>query len=105
MQSCTDVSTTDASNTNRITAFTGTVANAYPNSIASLISSLSCPAKPPTNTYAIEKSSTANNAIGSLASPSTFSVRASTDNPNRDTIPRHLTPTSPRHGFRNFTVA
>ncbi|THV63497.1 hypothetical protein D6D28_10630, partial [Aureobasidium pullulans] len=43
---------TDTSNTNRITAFTGTVANAYPNSIASLISSLSCPAKPPTNTPA-----------------------------------------------------
>ncbi|THZ12187.1 hypothetical protein D6C91_08681, partial [Aureobasidium pullulans] len=43
---------TDTSNTNRIAAFTGTVANAYPNSIASLISSLSCPAKPPTNTPA-----------------------------------------------------
>ncbi|TIA09951.1 hypothetical protein D6C83_08542 [Aureobasidium pullulans] len=50
--SCTDVSATDTSNTNRITAFTGTVANAYPNSIASLISSLSCPAKSPINTPA-----------------------------------------------------
>jgi len=105
MQSCTDVSATDTSNTNRITAFTGTVANAYPNSIASLISSLSCPAKPPIITHAIKKSSITHNAIGSLTSPSSFPVRASTDNPNRDTIPRHLTPTSPRHGFGNFTVA
>ncbi|TIA10379.1 hypothetical protein D6C80_08067, partial [Aureobasidium pullulans] len=104
MQSCTDVSATDTSDTNRITALTSTVANAYPNSIASLISSLSCPTKPPINTYAIEKSSTANNAIGSLASPTTFLVRASTDNPNRDTIPRHFTPTSPRHRSRNFTI-